>query len=278
MLAEGLDPAAAGPLADRLGELLADGVADAEAWVLRGRLAAEGNKATEVALASFDSALALDPQRVDAWIAKGNVLTLTHRYEEAIVCYKRATELKPDRAEARYLRAVALMAMERYREALAQLELALQQRPAQLGWWYTKLDVLVRLSSCADTEQGYRDLAQAATEAGLEEQVLQHFETMTLREPDNPLHWFHRGSCLAALGHPQEAIECCDAVLQRQPDHGWALYCKARCCADSGAVTEALNALAAALQLAPELKELAAGAEELSSLRHSSVFRQLLGR
>jgi len=46
------------------------------------------------ALASFDHALALDPQRADAYVGKGDVLNRLECYQEALVCFDRAASLQ----------------------------------------------------------------------------------------------------------------------------------------------------------------------------------------
>jgi tetratricopeptide (TPR) repeat protein len=57
----------------------------------------------EEALASFERAIAINPENVSAWYYKGMALAITNRPEEAIDAVKQALRLAPDFEEARVL-------------------------------------------------------------------------------------------------------------------------------------------------------------------------------
>jgi tetratricopeptide (TPR) repeat protein len=88
-------------------------------------------KRYEEALASYDRALAIQPDFANALSNRGNVLLELKRYEEALASYDRALAIRPDLAEAHLGRGTVLSTFElkRYEEALASYDRALTIRP-----------------------------------------------------------------------------------------------------------------------------------------------------
>ncbi len=60
------------------------------------------------AMAAFDAALKANPESVDAWVNKGNLLDEAGRYIESLDCYGEALRLNPKHSMARGNRGVAL--------------------------------------------------------------------------------------------------------------------------------------------------------------------------
>lgn len=97
--------------------------------MLLGRaLAALGQK--EDALASFDCALALAPDLVQAHSHRADVLAELARNVEAIDAYDRALAAVPDAIEDWFNRGAALAAIGRHGDALSSFDRVVAARPA----------------------------------------------------------------------------------------------------------------------------------------------------
>ncbi len=66
-------------------------------------------------MASYDRALALAPDHVDALYNRGNTLTALDRHEEALADYDKVLALRPRHVAALNRRGNALAALERSR-------------------------------------------------------------------------------------------------------------------------------------------------------------------
>src|SRR6516165_331553 len=83
----------------------------------------------EEALASYRRALALRPDFVEALNNLGNTLRQLKRYDEALASYDRVLAMRPGRTDALNNRGNTLQALRRYDEALASHDRALALRP-----------------------------------------------------------------------------------------------------------------------------------------------------
>jgi tetratricopeptide (TPR) repeat protein len=81
------------------------------------------------ALASYDRALALREDNAAVFYNRGNALRELRRFDEALASYDRALALRPDHARALNNRGIALRDLGRHDEALANYERALASRP-----------------------------------------------------------------------------------------------------------------------------------------------------
>src|SRR5215467_3075923 len=83
----------------------------------------------ELALASYDRALALQPQHAEALSNRGNTLKALKRYDEALESYGRALSLQPDYTAALINRGAALYDLKRFGDALENYDRVLAVRP-----------------------------------------------------------------------------------------------------------------------------------------------------
>jgi protein O-GlcNAc transferase len=86
-------------------------------------------KRLEEAVASFDQALAIDPDYADALNNRGNALLELKCCEAALASYDKALTVKPDLPDALCGRGNALYDLKRYEEAVASYEKALAISP-----------------------------------------------------------------------------------------------------------------------------------------------------
>ena len=188
--------------------------ADAEDPNRRGAMLRDLKRFNE-ALESFEEALRIDPQFVEAHFNRGVALYFLKRHDEALESYARALALKPGLAEAHYNRGLALFDLQRFDEALAAYEQALAVRPAYAEAHLNRGLVLTRL--------GRYEEALASCERSLE------------LKPDLVEAYIDRGNVLRHLGRTAEALVSCDRALQMRPDsaeaylnRGAALYDRAQ--------------------------------------------------
>jgi tetratricopeptide (TPR) repeat protein len=83
------------------------------------------------AIRSFDAALALDPESVEALTGRGNAFYALERYEDALGCYDRVIAAAPRAPGPHLARSNALSALGRRDEAAEAFSnaMALRRRP-----------------------------------------------------------------------------------------------------------------------------------------------------
>lgn len=100
----------------------------AEAW--HNRASALGNLGeNEAAIASFEQALALNPNDPQFWLGKGNAHYNLQQWEKAIACWNNGLELQPNLAQGWYSRGSALEKLNLIDEAIDSYQKALAIAP-----------------------------------------------------------------------------------------------------------------------------------------------------
>jgi len=89
-------------------------------------------------LASFEQAIALRPDYVEAHQNRGNCLRQLKRYTEALLSYDQVIALRPDYAEAHNNRGIVLQNLKRYQDSLASFERAIALRPDYTMAYYNR--------------------------------------------------------------------------------------------------------------------------------------------
>jgi tetratricopeptide (TPR) repeat protein len=90
------------------------------------------------AIRSFDLALRIDPQFVDAWIKRGYAHFHLGEYTVAIASYDKALEIDVNNAEAWNLKGLAYYKMENYDKAIECCEKSVDINPNEGMSWYNK--------------------------------------------------------------------------------------------------------------------------------------------
>jgi tetratricopeptide (TPR) repeat protein len=87
----------------------------------------------EEAMAAYDRALAIQPNRLNAWLGKGRTLFELSRYEEALAAYDRALAIEPKEASAWSEKSSVLDQLGRHAEAVAAKDQA--KKPDSRSYW-----------------------------------------------------------------------------------------------------------------------------------------------
>ncbi|CCI21411.1 CHAT domain-containing protein [Microcystis aeruginosa] len=178
-----------------------------EAWNNRG--VALGNLGRfEEAIASYDRALEIKPDYYEAWNNRGSALHNLGRFEEAIASYDRALEIKPDKHEAWHNRGSALHNLGRFEEAIASWDRALEIKPDYPDAWYGR--------------------GIALDDLGRFEQAIASYDRALEIKPDKHEAWNNRGVALDDLGRFEQAIASYDRALEIKPDDHEAWYNRGR--------------------------------------------------
>ncbi|MEW5855942.1 MAG: tetratricopeptide repeat protein, partial [Cyanobacteriota bacterium] len=168
-----------------------------------GDLLAAG-KEYEEAIASYDQALKIKPDKDEAWFNRGIALKNLGRLEEAVASYDQALKIKPGKDEAWNNRGVTLKKLERLEEAVASYDQALKIKPDKDEAWFNRGIALKKLGR-------------------LEEAVASYDQALKIK-PDKDKAWFNRGNALGDLGRLEEAIASYDQALKIKPDKDKAWF------------------------------------------------------
>jgi tetratricopeptide (TPR) repeat protein len=225
-----------------------DPVRASQLWHEKGLIHAMG-KEYEQAIASYDRALEIKPDKHYAWTNRGFELHNLGRYEEAIASYDQALEIKPDDHKAWYNRGNALVNLGRYEEAIASYDRALEIKPDDHDAWNYRGFALADLGRFEqaiassdraleikpDKHEAWNNRGNALYNLGRLEEAIASWDRALEFKPDDPEAWNNRGNALANLGRFEQAIASYDRALEFKPDYpdtwdnrGYVLTCMGR--------------------------------------------------
>ncbi|MCZ8047140.1 MULTISPECIES: tetratricopeptide repeat protein [unclassified Microcystis] len=213
---------------------LTEVVQDAEFWFVQG-YQKYMNGDFIGAIASFDRALEIKPDKHEAWNYRGIALDDLGRLEEAIASWDRALEMKPDYPNAWSSRGIALLNLGRFEEAIASFDRALEIKPDYPNAWVSRGVALVNL--------------------GRFEQAIASWDRALEIKPDFHLAWYNRGVALDDLGRLEEAIASYDRALEIKPDDYYAWNKRGIALDNLGRFEEAIASYDKALEFKPDYHE-----------------------
>lgn len=150
------------------------------------------------ALAAFDQAIQLNPDRAEAYWGRCESLNGLQQSNSAIVACNDALNLNPDYAEALWSKGKAYRQQDRLLEALHMFEEATTVKPTLAGAWV--------------------DRGSALQEVGRSEEAINALDEAIALNRNSAEAWSIRGSALWNLGRYDKAIASLDKALEIQPD------------------------------------------------------------
>ncbi|MGA8970281.1 MAG: tetratricopeptide repeat protein, partial [Pseudolabrys sp.] len=189
-------------------------------------------KRYDEALASYDCAIALRPNLVEAHCNRGNTLRELRRYEEALTSYDRALALLPTLVEAISNRGITLAELKRYDEALDAFARAIALRPNDAELFNKRGVILDQIKRPAESLADYD-------------------RALALR-PDYTDALYNRGNALHDLKRFDEALACYDQLLPLRPNDGNTFNNRGKILKELNRYDEAFACSARALALLPE--------------------------
>jgi tetratricopeptide (TPR) repeat protein len=237
----------------------------------QGILLAKANR-FEVAIATYQQALDLQPDYPPAFYFKGLALQSQGKFQEAIAAYRHAIQLHPQKSSLVWIaQADALQNLQRHREAIAAYQQALSQDSCaalalsgQSVAWATLGQQQRAIACCNQAMALSSNDAKVLTHWGLVllmgkrlQDAVQQFDAAIALQPDLGQAWYGRGSALLRLGEDQEAIASLEqALLHSTPYQSWqakAWGCYAYALGKVGQHQEAIAICEDALNLQPQL-------------------------
>jgi tetratricopeptide (TPR) repeat protein len=223
----------------------------------------------ELALASFDRALAVQPNHVEVLSNRGVTLRDLKRFDEALASYDHALRVRPDHAEALSNRGLTLHDLRRFEEALTSYDRALAVRPNYQIALFNRGLTLHELKRFEEALASYNraltlrpDYVEALCNRGLALHELKRFEealasydrALTFR-PDYAEALCNRGFGLHELNRFDEALTSYDGALALRPHYAEALSNRGLTLHKLKRFDEALASYDRALMLRPDYAE-----------------------
>jgi tetratricopeptide (TPR) repeat protein len=187
------------------------------------------------AIVRFEQVLALKPNYVEAGCNLGVALQQQGRPDAAIARLRHVLRLKPDYPEAHYNLGLALERQGRVAEAIASIDAALALRPDYA-------EALQSLGALLHQQDRFDDAAACYERA------------VTLR-PAHPESWYGLGSTRHRQGQRDVALACYEKAIALRPDYPEAFSNLALIRKDQDNLVAALEVLDRALALQPDFAE-----------------------
>lgn len=154
----------------------------------------------EEAIAAFDQASQILPDRYEPWYGRTNALMLSERFEEALQATDRAIELQPDFYSAWHYRGLALRNLEQPDQAIAAYDEAMKLKPND-----------PKLMS---------DRGVALIEAGRYEEAIVAYKQVLKLEPESALAFYNLACSHALQGENAPALAALRQAVKFEEGYG----------------------------------------------------------
>ena len=179
----------------------------------------------------FGSAVRVNPDFVDAYVARANLRLIRGATSPAIRDYDEAIWREPDNPEYYQRRGMAYVRLGRKSEAVADFEHAIRLDPARAS--------------------AYRARGSAYVELGQPELAVPSFDEAVRLDPQDPGAYYGRAQARASLGQAEEALADFDAAIRLFADDPEAYKGRGKAHVELGALESAVADFGSAIRLAP---------------------------
>ena len=174
----------------------------------RGLALAKLKRFTE-ALASYDQALAVQPNFGDAHNNRGNALTALMRFEDALASFDRAIAARPDSADAHCNRGNALLELGRFDDAAAAFDRAIAIRP--------------------DFAEAHRGRGDALAHLNRFDEAMASFDRAIAIKSLYVDAWISRAETLFTCNRNDEAVKSAQAAIDIDPENALCRFLSCVC-------------------------------------------------
>ena len=243
------------------------GLAEAEVNVLQWLLVSKDEQPAvrAEALAASEQALRLNPQLGEAHVARGNVLALLGRNDEADESFRKATTLAPGLRDAWYSYGRFLFSVQRYADAVRAYEESARIDPDDY-------DALTLLS------MPYQKLGRPDKGLQAAHRAIDAADRVLRNSPDDVRARYLSGSLLVQLGNREEGVKRLHEAIAIQPTDFAVLYNAACGLAVAGDPQSALDLLDRAVGTGKGFRAWMEHDPDLDSLRGMPRFKEILAR
>jgi tetratricopeptide (TPR) repeat protein len=159
------------------------------------------------ALASFNDAIAINANNLEAYIGAGRALTALKNYDYAIAHLQYAVGLKPDDAAAHHFLAVALQKARQFDAAILSYQRSIELKPEDVA--------------------SYLNLANTLAEADRHQDALDIYDGVIAHKPDDAMAYNNRGNLYLDCKYVDEALADYDKALAIAPNEMKFIWNKA---------------------------------------------------
>ncbi|MBP7403253.1 MAG: tetratricopeptide repeat protein, partial [Clostridia bacterium] len=225
------------------------------------------------ALRDFETALRIDPQRLDAMHGRGKCLSLLGEDEEAMSCFNRLRRILPDDPDIAYELADAMFAAGFLEDALRVcleclaldpafteayvLMAVVETRKENDGLAFDHLEKALEIE--ADNPFALNEMAYLLHLQGRDGEAFDYVEQALDSFPDFTEALYNKATILYFQGLLDESYDLYDRILNDVPDHVSALIGKANVLTQMSELDEALACYDEALKIFPKSSEACLG-------------------
>ncbi|MGH7354046.1 MAG: tetratricopeptide repeat protein [Candidatus Rokuibacteriota bacterium] len=231
--------------------------------------ALKGLSRLDEALASYDTAISLDPTYVEAPYNRGNALRELGRFDEALASYDQAIAIKPGYTPAHFARAALFKELERFEDALGSFDRATAIEPDRADAWNGRGNALMALGRpdealasydravavSPDYAEAYSNRGNALLDLGRFDDALASYARATAIRPDYAEAHYNTGKALTEMGHLDAAVASYEWAIAVRPHYAEAHTNRGSVLVRLRRIDEALTSYADALTINPEYAE-----------------------
>lgn len=229
------------------------------------------------ALKSYDNALSLKADNLEAWNNKGIIMFGKNKLDEAIICFDEAHEIDPDDPEPIYNKSITYRKKGQYEKALIFNDETILKDPNfykalcnngiilnELNKWEEALNYFDKALEINPYDSiSLINKADALFEIGRQKEALQCIDIALDNDRNNENIWIHRGILYGRMNRIDDAMKFFDRAIEINPNNARGWSNKAFVFKLKGEIKKSVEFYEKALTLDPDNEEIKAEIEEL---------------